>query len=122
MFKNSADSQPRADSFIPNILETNQVYYILHPKSGVLVCESNGELVTSVIPVWSKRYLPYAKKYADGLSIQEISVDEFVNQMLVAMIKDEIAVGINWDQLGFGAEIQSVVLYEQVKQLMLLEN
>lgn len=122
MFKNSADSQPRFDGFIPNIMESKQVYHILHPENGIFVCESNGEFSTLVIPVWSKRYLPYARKYAEGLSIEEISLDEFVNQMLVAMVIDEIAIGINWDQFGFGKEMHPAVLYEQVNKLMLPEN
>ncbi len=76
----------------------------------------NEEFSTPVIPVWSKRYLSYAKKYADGLSIKEISLDEFVNQLLVAMIRDKIVVGISWDQLGFGTEMHSAELYEQIKK------
>ena len=122
MFKNAADSQSRADKFVLDILENDQIYYLLQPSGGIYACESHDgeekENHALVLPFWSKRYLPYAKKYGEGLTISQMSLDEFFNQLLPSMIKDNIFVGLNWDHLGFGREIEPSLLYKQIHEKM----
>ncbi len=117
--KMTADSLNRAKRFISDISENNKVFYILHPKGGAFLCTSNeffdeNQMPAPVIPVWSSKYHPYAKKYADELEIKEIDFEEFYHQMLPAMIHDQMILGLNWDQNGFGTEMTASEVYEQI--------
>lgn len=119
MLKNTADNLARADKFISDLIENQTVYYMLHPEGGAFVCMSTefliGEEPAPVVPVWSKKYLPYAKKFGEGLEIGELSIDEFIHSMLPAMIEDNVLIGLNWDQKGSGTEVEPLSLYEKIQ-------
>lgn len=112
MLKNAGDGINRANKFVNEVIETNQVFHILHPKGGLWLSESNEHFdlegnPLDIIPVWSKKYLAYARAYAKDLEIKDISLDEFCQRLLPAMIQDNILLGVNWDNQGFGQEIKA---------------
>lgn len=113
------DSKEREKRFYSDIFENGQIFYIVHPEGGAYICESNdffddNDNAAPIIPVWSSTYLPYLKVYADELGIHEIGFEEFYYQMLPAMIKDQMLLGINWDRDGCGIEISAAEVYETI--------
>lgn len=114
-----ADLLERAKKFTADIAENGKIFYMLHPEGGAFVCTSNeffdeNQRPSAVIPIWSFQYLPYAKKFADNLEVQEISYEEFCYQMLPAMVQERMIIGLNWDHQGFGVEIAANELYEKI--------
>lgn len=118
--KLSIDGQKRAEKFIYETLETGMVYYL---KSG-----ENAETTEShhyadeegnpapVIPFWSKTFISYARKWADDLEIQEVSLESFVKNWISGMNEDGVIAGLNWDQHGIGYECEPMDLLEFLSQ------
>ena len=117
--KQRADLLPRANKFVEDIIENNKIFYMLHSKGGAITYPSNeffdeNQRPAEVIPIWSSRYLPYAKKFADKFEIKEIDFEEFFYLMLPALIRDQMIIGLNWDHQGFGIEMTASEVYEKI--------
>lgn len=116
-----ADSEKRAHAFITEALRTRIVYYLKKDgQEGAEDSESNdftdleGSPAT-VIPFWSKSFLPYARKWGETCPVQDLSLDDFLQFWLTGMNKDALIVGLNWDQNGIGYECLPTDLLEKLK-------
>ena len=119
--KDIADFSKRVERFFSDIQKNSEIFYILHPKTGILMSESHKyvdslNIPYPVVPVWSEHYLPYARKYAQDLEIETIKLEEFRDQMLPYMIQSNVIVGINWNHLGYGIEMEPEEVLSQITQ------
>ncbi|MBY0273412.1 MAG: DUF2750 domain-containing protein [Alphaproteobacteria bacterium] len=116
------DSQLRAKKFIAEILETQKVYYLKQGKYAIESESNNYEdeegNPLSIIPFWSKTYLPYARKWHEGSAIQELPIESFIKYWLKGMNKDGLIVGLNWDQNGIGYECKPLELLENLEGIL----
>lgn len=117
------DGTLRAEKFIHEVLETDSVFYL---KNDQFAQDSESNHYQDedgnpapVIPFWSKKFIPYAKKWSPGLEVKEISLKSFVTEWLNGMNEDGIIVGLNWDQNGIGYECTASSLFEEIKKVFL---
>jgi len=115
------DSEKRAHAFITDALSTRVDYYVKKDGyEGAEDSESNdfsdleGNAAT-VIPFWSKSFLPYARKWGETCPVQELSLEDFLKFWLTGMDKDGLIVGLNWDQNGIGYEGLPTEVLEKLK-------
>ncbi|MEK7654703.1 MAG: DUF2750 domain-containing protein [Pseudomonadota bacterium] len=123
-FKNEQDGIDRAKKFYMEVIETRTVYCMYEPRDNLAKFESikhydAEDIPLAVFPVWSKTYLPYARHcaiccYGEGLTIKEMSLDEFYRSLLPFAIENGCLLGINWDQLGIGSEVDPKYIYSQI--------
>lgn len=116
------DSEKRASTFIKEVLTTGVVYYLKNNKlGGAENSESNdytdkeGNPAT-VIPFWSKTFLPYARKWGETSQVQELLLTDFVALWITGMDKDNVVAGLNWDQNGIGYECLPIDLLEKLRE------
>ena len=114
------DGQKRAEKFVYEVLETDTVYYLQKGEYAETTESHNYENdegnPAPVIPFWSKTFISYARKWADDLEIQEISLESFVKNWIRGMNEDGVIVGLNWDQNGIGYECDPIDLLEFISQ------
>lgn len=111
------DGRIRAQKFIYEVLETEKVYYLKKGEGDFEVSTSNDyyddeDYPLRVLPFWSKTFISYARKWAEDLEIQEISLEHFVKIWIKTMNENGDIVGLNWDQHGIGYELPPLELLE----------
>jgi len=116
------DGKIRAQKFIAEVLETNTVYFLKRGKYAEESESNNYEdeerNPLSIIPFWSKTYIPYARKWSDESELHELSLEEFIKCWLKGMTADGVIVGLNWDQNGLGYECTPLTLIEDLTKLL----
>jgi len=127
MLKYQKDLESRAARFIPELLATGKVFYYLdraHPGQLLIVSATDDQHLDqdgdglSVIPCWTRTYLPYARKWDAG-TIVELEVSAFISELLPRLDQDRVLLGLNWDGDGCGMEVfaQRILQDERVSNL-----
>jgi hypothetical protein len=115
------DGEKRASKFITEVLNTGMVYYLKSNEFGGAEDSESNDFTdkdgcpATVIPFWSKSFLPYAKKWGGLSQLQELLLKDFVTLWLTGMNKDNVVVGLNWDQNGIGHECLPTDLLKKLK-------
>lgn len=107
------DSIQRAEKFIPDFLETGKAYALINPNGGLCSWPSNDYENTDVIPIWSNHFLAYARAFGEGAELHEMSIDETL-ALLNDLIKDDVMIGLNWDNQGYGQEVEPAEIFNPI--------
>lgn len=106
------------EKYLQFVDEANELEIVwnLQSDDGFAICESNEFDNTEVMPFWSQEKNALAACVDDWTNYKPnpIRFDDFIDAWLHGLDEDEIYVGINWDQSLNGAEIEPVVLIEDL--------
>ena len=90
MLKYKKDSEKRAARFVPELLATGKVFYLLdraRPEHLFILSTTDDRHVDPqgnelpIIPFWTQTYLPYARKWDAG-TIVELAANDFIAELL----------------------------------------
>jgi hypothetical protein len=101
------NSKRRYENFIKRVSDCKTVWG-LKSEDGWCVCESNEYEDTVVMLFWSD------EAYARQCAVEEwshykptsIPLEEFMNNWIYGMKKDELLVGVNWNAKLIGLEVE----------------
>ena len=108
MFQDSATTQTNYERFVARVLESGEVWGLLHPDGTWATSQSNEFEDTLIYVFWSDK--AYAKRHCKEEWHQSvptvIDLDSFIDNWLEGMHQDGHLVGPNWDAHFFGKEIE----------------
>lgn len=93
-----------------------EVVWNLKNNEGFAICESNEFDDAQVMPFWSNEKEALAACCDDwsDYSPNPIRIDDFIDAWLHGMDDDGLYVGVNWDEELDGAEIEPVILIDDL--------
>ncbi|MCW8877384.1 MAG: DUF2750 domain-containing protein [Kangiellaceae bacterium] len=109
------DSRGAYEQFLDEVIGT-EVVWGLSDGENWAICDSEDFDEREVIPFWSN------EKHAARLCVGEWSVykptairfDDFVDAWLHGMNEDQVLAGVNWDEDLNGAEIEPILLIDDL--------
>ncbi len=109
------DFRVNYERFIDQALEL-EVVWNLQSEDGFAVCESSEFEGAEVMPFWSIESLANKACIDDwkGYKPNPIRIDDFIDAWLHGMAEDEVYVGLNWNAELEGAEIDPVILIDDL--------
>ena len=107
-------NSPNIDSFLNDVLESQQVWGLKHPDMGWAICESNEYEDTTVYVFWSDE--PSAQQHISEewseYQATPIELEIFIEDWLFGMSEEGLLAGINWDENLIGDEVEPSDLAE----------
>lgn len=114
------NSNKRYKKFIDEVVENEIVWGLkLKNQDGWAVAISNKYEDTEVMTFWSNK--TYAKVCAkEDWSDYEacpIELENFLNDWLIGLNKDELLIGVNWDMNLIGLEVGPIDLRDEILKI-----
>ena len=111
----SQDFRLNYERFIDEVSEL-EVVWNLQLDDGFAICESGEFDDTQVMPFWSLEKDALAACTEDWKSYKPnpIRIDDFIDAWLHGLDEDEMFVGVNWSSELEGAEVEPVMLIEDL--------
>ena len=111
----SDDFRQNYERFVDEANEL-EIVWNLQSDQGFAVCESSEFEDKEVMPFWSLESEAQSACVDDWKDYKPnpIRIDDFIDAWLHGMDEDELYVGINWNPELEGAEIEPVILIEDL--------
>ncbi len=111
----SSSDRERYELFIEHA-DHLEVVWNLKNADGFAICESNEFEDVQVMPFWSDEKQAQKVCTDDWSDYQPnpVDIDDFIDAWLHGMDEDGIYVGVNWDEDLQGAEVEPVILIEDL--------
>ena len=94
----SADFEQNYRQFLEQAVDTGFVWGLITGDETFVICESDDFEDSDVMPFWSDHALAEAQCTDDwqDCQVRAIELDDFIDNWLPGMQKDELLVGVNW--------------------------
>jgi hypothetical protein len=111
----SDDFRQNYERFIDEVIEL-EIVWNLKSKDGFALCESAEFDEAQVMPFWSSEKEAKLACSDDWSAYQPnpVDIDDFIDAWLHGMDDDGIYVGVNWNDELEGAEIEPVIIIEDL--------
>lgn len=113
----SDDWAENVDRFIVESLQQGCAWALEGPQGWALT-SSEKYPNSDVMPFWSARDLAqlHCRDEWDGYEPVAIDIEEFLDDWLTGMHKDELLIGVNWNQDLEGEELEPLDLLQEMEQ------